>query len=93
MVEVVITLDFEVLIKTIASSKLCPTPESRHRVQLVRRVVQEPLVRGSNPSGARVQRFEGCRIPDWGFKPLRCWSDPPRLGFGAPHVQSGYTLA
>jgi hypothetical protein len=32
----------------------------RHRVQLVRRVAQEPLVRGSNPSGARVQWFEGC---------------------------------
>jgi hypothetical protein len=35
-------------------------PLSRHRVQLVRRVVQEPLVRGSNPSGARVQWIEGC---------------------------------
>jgi hypothetical protein len=32
----------------------------RHRVQLVRRVAQEPLVRGSNPSGARVQWVEGC---------------------------------
>jgi hypothetical protein len=29
-------------------------------VQLVRRVAQEPLVRGSNPSGARVQWNEGC---------------------------------
>jgi hypothetical protein len=32
----------------------------RLRVQLVRRVAQEPLVRGSNPSGARVQWVEGC---------------------------------
>jgi hypothetical protein len=31
----------------------------RHRVQLVRRVAQEHLVRGSNPSGARVQWNEG----------------------------------
>jgi hypothetical protein len=31
-----------------------------HRVQLVRRVAQEPLVRGSKPSGARVQWVEGC---------------------------------
>jgi hypothetical protein len=28
MVEVVITLEFEVLVKKIASSKLCPTSES-----------------------------------------------------------------
>jgi hypothetical protein len=28
MVEVVITLDYEVLVKKIASSKLCPMPES-----------------------------------------------------------------
>ncbi len=35
----------------------------RHRVQLVRRVAQEPLVRGSNPSGARVQWNEGCAEP------------------------------
>ncbi len=34
--------------------------QGRHRVQLVRRVAQEPLVRGSNPSGARVQWNEGC---------------------------------
>jgi hypothetical protein len=32
----------------------------RHRVQLVRRVAQEPLIRGSNPSDARVQWVEGC---------------------------------
>ncbi len=31
-----------------------------HRVKLVRRVAQEPSVRGSNPSGARVQWNEGC---------------------------------
>jgi hypothetical protein len=37
-----------------------PHSLGRHRVQLVRWIVQEPLVRGSNPSGARVQRFEGC---------------------------------
>jgi hypothetical protein len=35
----------------------------RHRVQLVRRVAQEPSVRGSNPSGARVQWNEGCAEP------------------------------
>ncbi len=29
-------------------------------VQLVRRVAQEPSVRGSNPSGARVQWNECC---------------------------------
>ena len=51
------------------------------------------LVRGSNPSGARGQRLEGCLTPGRGFKPLQCWSDPPRWGFGAPHVQSGYTSA
>ncbi len=28
-----------------------------------------------------------------GFKPLRCRSVAPWLGVGAPHVQSGYTLA
>jgi hypothetical protein len=32
----------------------------RHRVQLVRWVAQEPLVRGSNPSGARVQWIGSC---------------------------------
>ncbi len=35
----------------------------RYRVQLVRRVAQEPSVRGSNPSGARVQWNEGCAEP------------------------------
>jgi hypothetical protein len=28
-----------------------------------------------------------------GFKPLRCWSVPPWLGVGVPHVYSGYTVA
>jgi hypothetical protein len=37
-----------------------PQMTRHHRVQLVRRVVQEPLVRGSNPSSARVQWVEGC---------------------------------
>jgi hypothetical protein len=37
-----------------------------HRVQLVRRVAQEPSVRGSNPSGARVQWNEGCAEPSVG---------------------------
>jgi hypothetical protein len=44
----------------------------RHRVQLVRQVAQEPLVRGSNPSGARVQWIEGCWTLGQGFKPLWC---------------------
>ncbi len=38
--------------------------DSRHRVQLVRWVAQEPLVRGSNPSGARVQRIKGLRVAE-----------------------------
>jgi hypothetical protein len=38
----------------------------RHRVQLVRRVAQEPSVRGSNPSGARVQWNESCAEPSVG---------------------------
>jgi hypothetical protein len=38
--------------------------KDRHRVQLVRRVAQEPLVRGSNPSGARVQGIEGLRVAE-----------------------------
>jgi hypothetical protein len=40
--------------------------QHRHRVQLVRRVAQEPSVRGSNPSGARVQWNEGCAEPSVG---------------------------
>ncbi len=41
------------------------TPQGgRHRVQLVRRVAQEPWVRGSNPSGARVQWIEGLRVAE-----------------------------
>ncbi len=34
--------------------------QGHHRVQLVRWVAQEPLARGSNPSGARVQWIDGC---------------------------------
>ena len=65
----------------------------RHRVQLVRRVAQEPSVRGSNPSGARVQWNEGCADPRSGVQTPTRWSNPPRSGVGVPHVQSGYTLA
>jgi hypothetical protein len=56
------------------------SPSSIH-LKYVRRVAQEPLVRGSSWTLGQ------------GFKPLGCWSVPPRLGVRFPHVQSGYTLA
>jgi hypothetical protein len=48
-------------------------PSHRHLyvatwVQLVRRVAQEPSVRGSNPSGARVQSNKGCADPRSGVQ-------------------------
>ncbi len=49
-----------VKIKDLSSSNQVTGKGGRHRVQLVRGVAQEPLVRGSNPSGARVQWVEGC---------------------------------
>jgi hypothetical protein len=66
-----------------------------YRVQLVRQVAQEPLVRGSNPSGARVQWIEGLRVAEplvRGSNLLGCWSVPPQFGVRLSHVQSGYTL-
>jgi hypothetical protein len=50
--EVVLEVTLEVILEHMCAR--------HHRVQLVRRVAQEPLVRGSNPSGARVQWVEGC---------------------------------
>ena len=54
-------------------------------VQLVRRVAQEPSVRGSNPSGARVQSNEGCADPRSGVQtPTRGWGPtcPIRVHLG-----------
>ncbi len=65
-----------------------------HRVQLVGGLLIEPLVRGSNLSGARV-RYSGLGVAEplvRGSNPLmpKCSS---AVGVGAPHVQTGYTLA
>jgi hypothetical protein len=51
-------LELEAYVRSCTSNDIYMT--GCHRVQLVRWVAQEPLVRGSNPSGARVQWVEGC---------------------------------
>ncbi len=55
-----LTSSFNHDLRMTLESSIEDVDEGRHRVQLVRRVAQEPLVRGSNPSGARVQWIESC---------------------------------
>ncbi len=58
----------ELILYGVGNGALAPLKKqyinSCHRVQLVRRVAQEPLVRGSNPSGARVRWIEGLRVAE-----------------------------